>query len=1015
MKLENLCKYYLDCIALEYDNAVSASLIEDYGVKYTELSNISIDEQDDVLANLFHRVSSQEGLVSHIGYPVIVKNTLNRGKYTRKIIPVLLFSVEISGGMASISPVPHVNIEAIKIYSSNDSHEQMSNLLDLEMALGLESKETSFDLIETVSKLEQYKWNWKEKLDPNSIDCEYRIIDASKDGGYNRAIFIVDSKSSFTAGLEIELNELSKLREDDYRNTALYDWIHETLNSDDNDECEPSALLEVLPMNTEQELAIQHAFARKLTIVTGPPGTGKSQVVTNLIINATLKKQRVLFASKNNKAVDVVEERVNSLAQRPVMSRMGGKEYAKHLADLVDDSLNVYANEEDRSEYEYYESVYNEKVRECEKEKVKKDKIIALRNSVDRLEQRVCSLRGNWRKWFDTISDEELDVVEVVFSKYESEYRAHKKAQNSFVGRVMWSIFGKKRTAVLCQYFAYAEQLLQIYDLSIGIANKDALDDKCFEAMCAKEKELLYALHTLLDYKKEFNKLIDAESLEAIDFEVIKLKQEMSVIAKKLWNQWLKIRPLKVSASDRRALAESVAGMRYADALKSRGSYNAGFFKQYSFLQKKVAQLLPCIAITSLSVKGRIPFEAGMYDLAVIDEASQCDIASILPILYRAKRAVIMGDSKQLKHISAVPARQDVDLMQNYGIPVKYGYAENSLYDLASGLSGQTIRLRDHHRCFGEIIEFSNKEFYGEQLRIATDYDKLNYPEGISPGIHWIDVKGKVSKPDGGSAYNIREAIQIVETARKIIVEKRFGGTVGIITPFRAQAEKIKELIRKDTILAERIGESNVDTVHKFQGDERDVVFFSTVLSHGMHQGALSFMQKSGNLFNVAITRARAVLIVVGDLNSCKACDVIYLRNFAEYASRKKSTNSDESIDHDLGRVYPKVSNPEDVSRWERLLYTALYDAGIKAVPQYAVDKYKLDLAIIRGKRKLDIEVDGERYHRDWSGELSYRDQLRNRRLFEIGWEVKRFWVYQVRDDMQGCINQIKQWCQENE
>ena len=58
----------------------------------------------------------------------------------------------------------------------------------------------------------------------------------------------------------------------------------------------------------------------------------------------------------------------------------------------------------------------------------------------------------------------------------------------------------------------------------------------------------------------------------------------------------------------------------------------------------------------------------------------------------------------------------------------------------------------------------------------------------------------------------------------------------------------------------------------------------------------------------------------------------------------------------------------------------------------------------------LDIEVDGEMYHKDWNGELSYRDQLRNQRLFELGWDVKRFCVYQIRDDLQSCIDQIVRW-----
>src|SRR2546428_279259 len=95
---------------------------------------------------------------------------------------------------------------------------------------------------------------------------------------------------------------------------------------------------------------------------------------------------------------------------------------------------------------------------------------------------------------------------------------------------------------------------------------------------------------------------------------------------------------------------------------------------------------------------------------------------------------------------------------------------------------------------------------------------------------------------------------------------------------------------------------------------------------------------------------------------------------------------------------------------WERVLYRALYQAGIRTIPQYTEEKYILDLAMLIGERRLDIEVDGERYHRAWDGELCRRDQLRSLRLIELGWDVMRFWVYQVRDDLGGCVAHVRQW-----
>ena len=65
---------------------------------------------------------------------------------------------------------------------------------------------------------------------------------------------------------------------------------------------------------------------------------------------------------------------------------------------------------------------------------------------------------------------------------------------------------------------------------------------------------------------------------------------------------------------------------------------------------------------------------------------------------------------------------------------------------------------------------------------------------------------------------------------------------------------------------------------------------------------------------------------------------------------------------------------------------------------------------LVAGNRRLDIEVDGERYHRDWTGELLRRDQLRNKRLIELGWDVMRFWVYELRDNMPQCVERVQRW-----
>jgi very-short-patch-repair endonuclease len=122
-----------------------------------------------------------------------------------------------------------------------------------------------------------------------------------------------------------------------------------------------------------------------------------------------------------------------------------------------------------------------------------------------------------------------------------------------------------------------------------------------------------------------------------------------------------------------------------------------------------------------------------------------------------------------------------------------------------------------------------------------------------------------------------------------------------------------------------------------------------------------------------------------------------------------QSGESKQSIES-FGSDYPKVARPEIVSTWEKVFYRALYQARIRPIPQYDVDQYTLDFALIEGDRRLDIEVDEEMYHRAWDGDLSQRDQLRNQRLMELGWDAMRFWVYQIRDDLNCSVTRVQEW-----
>ncbi|RDD30118.1 hypothetical protein CR161_05005 [Prosthecochloris sp. ZM] len=1030
--LAKLARYYLACMGQD-EGGVSVFAANQYGdLDYAEL------EELPSLSNgrLFHGLEAQRllgkirkdrsRLAMYLGYPCTLKYVQSKkSNWSGYFVePLFLFSVELDSQPGSQPKIdltfPIINQSVLKRFTNVDREALMDELVQLEDELGLSGEIDPPELDELAHRLGAVRseWPWIESCDPDNIVTDPPLTQIDGEGIYNRAVLIVGERSPFTQGLESELKALAGLQLPQYQDTALGQWISGEIPATAEESA--SALIEVLPLNSEQRHAILRAMNQNLTVITGPPGTGKSQVVTDLLLNAAWQEKRVLFASKNNKAVDVVEVRLNNLGPRPILLRVGSNQYQTKLAEYLLGLLSATSTADDQS-------VFNESwdIHKRFEERLKRldddlGCIVELRNQVDALERAAEDARRELpTETFTLLKNSGLEEIQYVVARFQDALRNATRARQSFVKRLLWGFIKKERFDELERTVAGLGDVLSL--LAVSLPNDKPTDDSItqwheFENELTARIELAERIR---DYSRGLQDLQAARPMESIAQEQANLIEQLASNAEALWKNWLRLQPSKLSQSDRTLLSKYSALLKMVIETGPDARLGREVYRQYAGLFPKVAHLLPCWAVTSLSARGKLPFEAGFFDLVVFDEASQCDIASALPLLYRAKRAVVIGDPKQLSHISGLRRGQDQQLLEKFDLVAEYAnwaYSYNSLFDLAAGMAdgGGIVGLRDHHRSHADIIEFSNRFFYEGRLRVATRYENLKFPTSNITGVRWVHIDGKVSRPSAGGAVNPMEADAIVQTLWHLVVEQGYCGTVGVVSPFRAQANLIRQKISKKAELEQRLINADflVDTVHKFQGDERDVMVFSPVLSDGISQGAIGFLRNNGNLFNVAITRARAMLLVVGDQHAASQSEVGYLREFAAYVKNLEQENRvhlEQQID-DLGPQYPVVSNPERVSDWERILYAALYRAGIRTLPQYQVEKYALDLAVFDGERKLDIEVDGERYHRQWTGELCRRDQIRNHRMFELGWDVMRFWVYEVRDDIDGCVSRVKQW-----
>jgi very-short-patch-repair endonuclease len=401
----------------------------------------------------------------------------------------------------------------------------------------------------------------------------------------------------------------------------------------------------------------------------------------------------------------------------------------------------------------------------------------------------------------------------------------------------------------------------------------------------------------------------------------------------------------------------------------------------------------PIWAVSTLSAASRVPLLPAVFEYVIFDEASQCDIASALPLFARARKAVVVGDPMQLGFIPQLSVRQEHALMNAVGLgpAARHSVAQsiNSLFDFVRprGTASRHF-LADQFRSDPTIVAYLNDAFYEGRLVAAQDERKARWPDGYKPGLAWHDVRGRPTREDGGNV-NHAEADEIIRLLVGMIRERHFTGSIGVLSPFNTQVALLLRRIRTALSEAER-RDLRVATIDRFQGGEADVVIFSLVVAGGVHPGALTFYDRERRRVNVAISRARALCLVVGDKEFARKSRVRTLAFLAEAVGRP-----------------PRPRDPFD-SEWERRIHAALRRRGLEPIPQYPVGSRFLDFALDPEGRKLDVEVDGCRWHADPDGNRKVADRLRDRELIARGWKIRRFWVHELAEDMEKCVDLVE-------
>lgn len=239
------------------------------------------------------------------------------------------------------------------------------------------------------------------------------------------------------------------------------------------------------------------------------------------------------------------------------------------------------------------------------------------------------------------------------------------------------------------------------------------------------------------------------------------------------------------------------------------------------------------------------------FDLLVIDEAGQCDIATSLIPISKCKNMVLIGDTNQLKPIINIDERLSEQLLKQFKIKAQYNYTNNSILSLYKNIDhiSRNILLSYHYRCGRKIINFSNQRFYEQKL-------KLDRIQNIGE-IKLLDVQNKNSVLRNSQ---IEEAIEIIQFIKDNNLKDTF-----ILTPFRDQRNTLQELLNNAIEAGEIYSSVKCGTIHQVQGQENKTIIISTSISQNTHLKTFDWIKNNSQLINVGITRAKDKLIVAAD------------------------------------------------------------------------------------------------------------------------------------------------------
>ncbi|MBB5619309.1 superfamily I DNA and/or RNA helicase [Pedobacter cryoconitis] len=538
--------------------------------------------------------------------------------------------------------------------------------------------------------------------------------------------------------------------------------------------------------NTSQKLAVETTLRNSISIVEGPPGTGKTQTILNIIANLIVQNKTVAIVSNNNTAVFNVREKLEKYGYEMIVASLGNKDNKALFFDNIDEQT---VNQDFKISEERLTKAMNE-VRDLDSILMK---CFEYRNKLATLKTK--------------LSDAELEFN-------------HIKAEQPLNQHIKFTLDKKFHRKWNFRKALNFKKLLS----AINLENKLSIINKL-------RFVLQYGLFDLNSISQRSEELPVYVNHKFYELYIAKIKNEILDI-----ENWL-------AANNEEANLKNFIET-------SKEVFNGVLFEKYNRLDKVAFNVknyrnqfddftkrYPVILSSTLSLHTSTP-KGYLFDYLIIDESSQVDIIKSAVCFSCCRNVVVVGDSMQLTHIIDKQSKEAAERFRiDYNISPAYDYVKQNILNSLKSLYRDKVKsvlLKEHYRCHPAIIGFCNKKYYNNQLVIMTYTD--NHPFRI--------IETNISGGKGN--YNQR---QIDET--DFYIRKNYAADytkVGVVTPYRDHAVLLQKLLPSG---------AEADTIHKFQGREKDVIIFNTV------KNKIGTFIDNPNLINVAVSRAVKEFIVV--------------------------------------------------------------------------------------------------------------------------------------------------------